>query len=95
MMVADKPKTDLEVKAMAHEIFTILLPDSKTPIKHMDVQVFNVMVRESKSVNENYVFVNRVLNTVFEAHRNGVPASELENRILLELLWCGYWQPSA
>ena len=81
------------VTLMAREVRNVILPDGTNPANRTDEAVLAIVARAEKTEAENMQVVHNVTNTVFMALRDGLALWDIEDRILLELLWCGYWSP--
>lgn len=81
------------VTLMAREILSVVLPDGKIQAYRTDEAVLAIVARPEKTEAENMQVVHNVTNTVARALRDGLAPWDIEDRVLLELLWIGYWAP--
>jgi hypothetical protein len=81
------------VTLMAREILSVILPFGTTMARGTDEAVLAIVARPEKSDEVNMQVVHNVTNTVAKALREGLAPWDIEDRVLLELLWLGYWAP--
>lgn len=82
------------VTLMAREILSVLMPDRQTMAYRTDEAVLAIVARPEQSDEANMQVVHNVTNTVARAIRDGLAPWDIEDRVLLELLWVGYWSPA-
>ena len=93
MSALNKVPTGHPLTTMAREIVAVILPDGVEPVYRTDAKVLELVALPNKTDAENMQVVHNVTNTVFMGIRDEKPLAKIEERVLLELLWCGYWSP--
>lgn len=82
------------VTLMAREVTNTVLDFGSYAGQGTDAAVLTIVARSEKTEVENMKVVNDVTNTVLMGVRDGLQRGEIEDRVLLELLWVGYWAPN-
>lgn len=85
--------TAAELHKVAVDVVTTLLPDGYTPVRNAEAEVQAIVAKPDMDETETLRVTNNVTNTVFMNARQGLTLNEIADRVVLELLWCGYWQP--
>lgn len=80
------------ITELAKNVLTTIMPGGVFT-GNSESAVLELVARPDKTEAENMAVVNMLIKVTAIAAHDGMGHGFIQDRILLELLWLGYWQP--
>lgn len=80
------------VTGLAREVLDAIMPGGVF-VGNSEEAVLELVARPEKTEAENMEVVKTLIKVVAVTAHDGMGHSFLKDRVLLELLWLGYWHP--
>ena len=86
------PTTVNPVTELAKSVLNTIMPGGVF-VGNSESAVLELVARPEKTEAENMEVVNMLIKLVAVSAHDGMRHGFIQDRVLLELLWLGYWQP--
>lgn len=81
------------VTELAKNVLNAIMPGGVF-VGNSESAVLELVARPEKTEAENMEVVNTLIKVVAVSAYDGMGYGFIQDRVLLELLWLGYWQPA-